>query len=149
MSTLVFQTGQPARIDDYPDASGPVGTHARAVSIRASVGAPISVEGRLWGVMIVASEGEPLPENTETRLAGFTELVATAIANAGAQAEVTASRARIVAAADQARRRIERDLHDGAQQRLVTLALQLRAAQAAVPPELGELARNSAAPPPE
>ena len=73
------------------------------------------------------------------RLAGFTELVATAIANAGAQAEVTASRARIVAAADQARRQIERDLHDGAQQRLVTLALQLRAARAAVPPELGEL----------
>jgi signal transduction histidine kinase len=71
------------------------------------------------------------------RLAGFTELLATAIANAGAQAEVTASRARIVAAADQARRRIERDLHDGAQQRLVSLALKLRAAQAAVPPELG------------
>ncbi len=70
-------------------------------------------------------------------MAGFTELTATAIANAEAQAEVTASRARIVAAADQARRRIERDLHDGAQQRLVTLALRLRAAQAAVPPEFG------------
>jgi predicted ATPase/signal transduction histidine kinase len=137
VSTLVFQTGQPARIDDYADASGPVGTHARAVSIRASVGAPISVDGRLWGVIVVASEREPLPTGTETRLAGFTELVATAIANAGAQAEVTASRARIVAAADTARRRIERDLHDGAQQRLVTLALKLRAAQAAAPPELG------------
>ena len=82
---------------------------------------------------------EPLPADTEARLAGFTELAATAIANAEARAEVTASRARIVAAADQARRRIERDLHDGAQQRLVSLALRLRAAQAAVPPELGEL----------
>ena len=139
VSTLVFQTGQPARIDDFADVSGPAGTHARAVSIRASVGAPISVEGRLWGVMLVASEGEPLPAGTEARLAGFTELVATAIANAGAQAEVAASRARIVAAADQARRRIEQDVHDGAQQPLVTLAVLLRAARAAVPPELGEL----------
>jgi signal transduction histidine kinase len=87
--------------------------------------------------MVVAfTRPEHLPEDTETRLAGFTELVATAIANAGAQAEVTASRARVVAAADQARRRIERDLHDGAQQRLVTLALRLRAAQATAPPEL-------------
>ena len=78
--------------------------------------------------------------DTEARLAAFTELVATAIANAESQAQLTASRARIVAAADQARRRIERDLHDGAQQRLVSLALQLQAAQAAVPPEADELA---------
>jgi signal transduction histidine kinase len=90
--------------------------------------------------MVVAfTHPEHLPDDTETRLAGFTELVATAIANAGAQAEVTASRARIVAAADQARRRIERDLHDGAQQRLVTLELQLRGARAAVPPGSREL----------
>ena len=82
----------------------------------------------------------PLPADTETRLAKFTELVATAIANAEARAELIASRARIVATADETRRRIERDLHDGAQQSLVSLALQLRAAQAAVPPELGELA---------
>jgi signal transduction histidine kinase len=136
VSTLVFQTGRPARIDDYADASGPVGDQARAVSIRASVGVPISVEGRLWGVMIVASAGEPLPAGAEARLAGFTELAATAIANAEAQAEVTASRARVVAAADQARRRIERDLHDGAQQRLVSLALLLRAAQDSLPREL-------------
>jgi len=79
------------------------------------------------------------PPDVETRLAGFTELVGTAIANAEAIAEVTASRARIVGAADQARRRIERDLHDGAQQRLVSLTLQLRQAQAAMPTELGEL----------
>ena len=89
--------------------------------------------------MIVASRSEPLPADTEARLAGFTKLAATAVANAEAQAEVTASRVRIVAAADQARLRIEQDLHDGAQQPLVTLKLMLRAARAAVPPELGEL----------
>jgi signal transduction histidine kinase len=95
------------------------------------------VDGRLWGSVVVTSMSEePLPPDTEARLAGFTELVATAIANAQAHAELTASRARIVATADQTRRRIERDLHDGAQQQLVTLALQLRAAQAKVPAQL-------------
>ena len=136
-STLVFQTGRPARIDDYQDISGPAGTDAATVRIRASVGVPISVEGRLWGVMVVVSASEPLPAGTEARLAGFTELAATAVANTEAQAALTASRARIVAVADQARRRIERNLHDGAQQRLVSLALQLRAAQASLPRELG------------
>ena len=80
-----------------------------------------------------------LPPDAERRLADFTELIATAIASAQAHTELTASRARIVATADDTRRRIERDLHDGAQQRMVSLALQLRAARAAVPPELGEL----------
>ena len=89
---------------------------------------------------MVSTREEPLPADSEARLARFTELVATAIANAESQVQLTASRARIVAAADQARRRIERDLHDGAQQRLVSLALQLRAVQAAVPPEAIELA---------
>jgi signal transduction histidine kinase len=90
----------------------------------------------------VGSTREPLPAGTEARLAGFTELAATAIANAEAQAALTASRARIVATADATRRRIERDLHDGAQQRLVSLGLELRAAQAAAPPETGELVRQ-------
>ena len=139
VTSLVFETGQPARIDSYDGATGPVGDIAREVGVRASVGAPISVAGELWGVMIVASRSEPLSADTEARLAGFTELAATAVANAEARAEVTASRARIVAAADQARRRIEQDLHDGAQQPLVALKLRLRAAKAAVPPELGEL----------
>jgi signal transduction histidine kinase len=140
VSTLVFETGQPARIDDYADFSGEVGKTAGETGSQAAVGVPVSVEGRLWGVMIVASTHGPLPAGAEERLAAFTELAATAIANAEAQAALTASRARIVAAADAARRRIERDLHDGAQQRLVSLALQLRAAQAAAPPEAGELA---------
>jgi signal transduction histidine kinase len=141
VSTLVFETGRPARIDDYSDDAGPVASQwCRSIGLRSAVGAPVSVEGRLWGVVVVMStSAEPLPPDTETRLAGFTELVATAIANAEARAELTASRARIVATADQTRRRIERDLHDGAQQRLVTLALQLRAAQAQVPAQLDPL----------
>ena len=102
---------------------------------------PIHIEGRLWGILGVASlRDESLPVDAESWLAGFTELVAAAIANAEAQAALTASRARIVAAADTARHRIQRDLHDGAQQRLVTLALQLRATQATVPPDAGDLA---------
>jgi signal transduction histidine kinase len=140
--TRVYQTDRLARVDDYADSTDPVGEAARAAGIRASVGAPISVEGRLWGVIIVASaHEEPLPPDTEARLTGFTELVGTAISNAEAQAALTASRARIVAAADTTRRRIERDLHDGAQQRLVSLALQLRSTGRASPrPEADELA---------
>jgi signal transduction histidine kinase len=134
VNTLVFQTGRAARIDDYASASGPAGELSRERGLRAGVGVPISVEGQPWGCMFVASTREPLPAGTEARLAGFTELAATAIANAEAQAALTASRARIVATADATRRRIERNLHDGAQQRLVSLALDLRAAQAAAPP---------------
>ena len=143
LHTLVFQTSRPTRIDDYANASGPVAATVRAVEIRSAVGTPISVGGRLWGVMSVGStRAEPLPADSEARLAAFTELVATAIANAESQAALTASRARIVATADATRRRIERDRHDGAQQRLVSLSLQLRAAQAAAPPEAGELAQR-------
>jgi signal transduction histidine kinase len=134
VATVVFETGRPARTDDYADSTGPAGDAVRDEGIRASVGVPISVAGRLWGVMIVASRQALLPAETEDRLVGFTELVANGIANAEAQAALTASRARIVATADTTRRRIERDLHDGAQQRLVSLALKLRSTvQAAVP----------------
>ncbi|WP_432989908.1 AAA family ATPase [Dactylosporangium sp. CA-233914] len=127
----VQATGRAARRDvDLPKwASLPEGA-------RWAVATPIEAEGRIWGAIGVGSRREPLPEDTEQRLANFTELVATAIANAESRAELNTSRARIVATADQTRRRIERDLHDGAQQRLVSLALQLRAAQAALPPEL-------------
>jgi signal transduction histidine kinase len=107
-------------------------------AIRSAVASPIVVEGRVWGAMSVGSR-DRLPQDTEPRLAEFTELIATAIANAESRAELATSRARIVAAADQTRRRIERDLHDGAQQRLVSLVLQLRAAQGVAPPELGTL----------
>jgi signal transduction histidine kinase len=141
--TLVFQTGQPARIDDYDEGSGTYADVIRALGFQSTVGVPITVAGRLWGVAAVGSARKAAwPADTEARLAAFTELVATAIANAEAQAALAASRARIVAAADEARRRIERDLHDGAQQRLVTLALRLREAQAAASPGAGDLVRG-------
>jgi signal transduction histidine kinase len=105
--------------------------------MRSAVGAPIIVAGRLWGAATVStSRPEQLPADTEARVCDFADLVATAIANAQAHAELTASRARIVAAADHARRRIERDLHDGAQQRLVSLGLDLRGVEADVPAHL-------------
>jgi len=108
------------------------------------VGAPIIVDGRLWGAAIVGSSRvELLPPDTEEQLADFAELIAMAIANAAARDELMASRARIVAAGDEARRRIERDLHDGAQQRLVTLALKIRSLEASMPTE-GGLKRDMA-----
>jgi signal transduction histidine kinase len=139
-TTLVLQTGQPARIDDYGNSSGTIADAARSSGMRSGIGVPVNVAGRLWGVVIVASlRKASLPADTEARLAAFTELAATAIANAEAQAALAASRARIVVAADEARRRIERDLHDGAQQRLVALALRLREAQATAPAAAGGL----------
>jgi signal transduction histidine kinase len=145
VNSMVFQTGRPARIDDYADvhdATGQAADVAREWGFRSAVGVPISVQGHSWGVVSVASTGEPLPTGTEARLEGFTELTAAAIANAEAQEALAASRARLVAASDHARRRIERNLHDGAQQRLVSLALELRAAQAAAPSGAWELAQR-------
>ena len=138
--TLVSETGRPARTS-HAEASGPASEVFRPWSIRMAVGVPIGVEGHVWGVMsVLSTHEEPLPADTEARLAAFTELVAAAVADAEAQAMLNASRARILAAADATRRRIERDLHDGAQQRLVSLALHLRGTvRAAVPPEAGEL----------
>jgi signal transduction histidine kinase len=104
-----------------------------AMPIRSSVASPILVEGQRWGVIVATTGGEPLSPEAERRMLDFTELVAIAIANADSRSELAASRARIVAASDETRRRIERDLHDGVQQRLVTLAIELRAVQAALP----------------
>jgi GAF domain-containing protein len=143
VETLVFDTSRPARVDQYADASGPVGVTAHETGFRSAVGSPIIVEGRLWGVVIAGSTLEqPLPPDTEARLASFTELVATAIGNAESRAALAASRVRIVAAADATRRQIERDLHDGTQQRLVSLMLELGKAKEAVPDHLGELERE-------
>src|SRR5207237_1047919 len=87
VSTLVFKTGRPARIDGFAHASGPLGAAAREDGIGSGVGTPVVVEGRLWGVMSAHSlAGRPLPPDTEARLASFTELVATAIANAESRA---------------------------------------------------------------
>jgi len=137
----VLRTGRPSRIDAPEGDVGRMAQLLRAGGNRGAVGAPIVVDGRPWGVMLAVWKQEGVMQaGGEERLVQFTELVATAVANTQAQAELTASRARIIATADETRRRIERDLHDGAQQRLVTLGLRLRAAQAAVPPELEELA---------
>jgi PAS domain S-box-containing protein len=135
----VLRTGRAARLDDYDAAPGAFAAVVRRMGIVSSVGSPIVVEGRLWGAVGVGTQRERFPADTEQRMTGFTELIATAIANADSRAELTASRARVVAAADETRRRIERDLHDGTQQRLVSLALAVRAAEAKVPPELGDL----------
>ena len=130
LTPLVRETGLPARIDSQT-------AYYSELGVESAVAAPITVEGRIWGVVGVALRGSvPAPPDTEERLAAFTGLVATAIANAESRAQLMASRERIVAAADGARRRIERDLHDGAQQQLVSLALRLREAQAAMPPDL-------------
>jgi signal transduction histidine kinase len=138
--SLVLRTERPARIDQHANVTGQFAPLRRELGMRSSAGAPIVVDGRLWGVMLAASiQPRPMPAAIESRLAEFTALVAAAISNAQSRAELTASRARIVTAADETRRRIERDLHDGTQQRLVSLALELRTAEAAVPPEASEL----------
>jgi signal transduction histidine kinase len=108
----------------------PAGTRA---GLGSSVGVPVVVDGRLWGVMIASSESERrLPADTEARIAQFTDLVANSIANVQARSELAASRARIVAATDEERQRVVRDLHDGAQQRLVQTVLTLKLAQHAI-----------------
>jgi signal transduction histidine kinase len=137
LAAMVLHTGRPARMDSLDEAAGSAAARIRELGIRAAVAAPIIVDGHLWGVASVASlRPEPLPADTETRVGDFADLAATAIANAESRTELTASRKRIVAAADDARRRIERDLHDGAQQRLVSLGLEMRTAEASVPAEL-------------
>jgi GAF domain-containing protein len=127
----VHQTGRAARADytNNRNVHGPLAQAARRGGVRYPVAVPVVVEGALWGAMSAGSYGpEPPPADLEGRLAKFTELLGTAIANAESRAEVDASRARIVATADATRRRLERDLHDGIQQWLVALALRARKA---------------------
>jgi signal transduction histidine kinase len=137
----VFWTGRPARSADlFASVHGPIAEAARKEGVRYGVGVPVVVDGAVWGAVSVGSPGPvPPPADLEGRLEEFTHLLATAIANAQSRGELAASRARVIAAGDQARRRIERDLHDGAQQQLVTLALGLRATEARVPAGLDDL----------
>ena len=133
--TAIAEARQAVRWDDWSQVSGPIAAFIREeLGVRSTVGTPIVVEGRLWGALAVHSK-HPLPQDSESRIERFSELVATAIANTDSRAELAASRKRIVAASDEARRRIERDLHDGTQQRLVSLGLAIRAAETNVPPE--------------
>jgi PAS domain S-box-containing protein len=128
-SGLVYRGGVAGRVE----ASGSLARSLRELGFRSAVGAPIRVEGELWGALIASTASEePLPEDAEKRLSDFAELVAQALANADARDALAASRARLVAASDAERRRLERNLHDGAQQRLVTLALSLRLAEARI-----------------
>jgi signal transduction histidine kinase len=131
VSALVRDSGRPERLDRFDPDSGVLAAYLHRLGVHSAVGAPITVEGRLWGILLAGSS-DPLPSRTEARLAEFAELAAVAIANAEARAELAGSRARIVSASDETRRRIERDLHDGIQQRLVSLGLELREAQYAI-----------------
>jgi PAS domain S-box-containing protein len=134
----VVREGRSARIDDDGDSPERTARIVPGLGALSFVAGPIVVEGSLWGAIAAGTESKRLPADAEQRMAKFTELAATAIANAESRSELAASRARIVAASDETRRRIERDLHDGTQQRLVSLALQLRVAESTVPPELDE-----------
>jgi signal transduction histidine kinase len=125
----ILATGGPARRDDYSSMTGALGEALRADLMVSVVGVPIVVEGGIWGFMAAAAKpGKPIPSDTEEQLVRFTELVATAVSNATTRTELLTSRARVVSAADEERRRLERDLHDGIQQWLVALALRARKA---------------------
>jgi signal transduction histidine kinase len=129
VAARVRQSGTAARLTEESPPGLSVGSYS-------AVGAPIMVGGGLWGAMTALTPiDRPLPDGTEAHMVEFTDLVGTAIANAQARADLMASRARIVTAADETRRRIERDLHDGIQQRLVALALKLRLVEPDVPAE--------------
>jgi PAS domain S-box-containing protein len=122
-------TGLPARIDDYFSVSSDVAKTMIAAGYRSTVAAPIFVGGMPWGAVGVASSESHSPDS-ESRLAAFCELVSVAVASAQAREDLSSSRARLVKAGDEQRRKLERNLHDGAQQRLVSLALSLRLARA-------------------
>jgi signal transduction histidine kinase len=133
VTALVYRTGRSARFDSYEAASGSMASDARTLGLRSAVGSPIVVNGRLWGAIVAAtSRLEPMPVDAESRIAEVTELLGTAISNAQARSDLAASRARIVATADDERRRVVRDLHDGAQQRLVHTVMTLKLASRAL-----------------
>jgi signal transduction histidine kinase len=122
----VVRTGAAARVDRYADAGGTLAATLTGAGYRGAVAAPVHVGGRLWGVLAAATKSDdPLPRGLERRLCDFADLVAQALANADAYEKLAASRARLVEVGDAERRRLERNLHDGAQQRLVSVALGL------------------------
>jgi signal transduction histidine kinase len=141
VTATVRRTGRPARMEDYEGMPGALAALARATGERSSVGAPIVVNGRLWGIVTASWRGEqPPPAGTEGRMARFAELLDTAIANADSRDQLTASRTRLLTEADEARRRVVRDLHDGGQQRLVHAIVTLKLAQRALEQNDGEAA---------
>ncbi|MEA2385033.1 MAG: hypothetical protein QOH72_5004 [Solirubrobacteraceae bacterium] len=142
LSTTVLRTGRAARKIGQGDNGPTVGAVRRKLGVQSSVAAPIIVAGSPWGGLVVHyTHAGPLPVDAEARLENFAELVATAVANAQARADLAASRARIVEAADDERRRLARDLHDGAQARLVhaVIALEQARGRGAMPPAVAPL----------
>jgi PAS domain S-box-containing protein len=125
----VRESGLPARVDDWGSTKGAYRELMMKIGYRSTVAAPIIVAGSLWGAVTISS-AEQLPADAEARLAAFCDLVSLAVASAQAREDLQRSRARIVRAGDDQRRRLERNLHDGAQQRLVAATLLLRAALA-------------------
>jgi PAS domain S-box-containing protein len=130
----VMRTGRSTRVNDYSHASGFLRQLTHRTGIRCSVAVPIMVEGSLWGSMGAGTERQEFPADTEQRMAEFTELAGTSISSIQARSDLAASRARIVEAADEERRRVVRDLHDGAQQRLVHSIITLKLAHGALQP---------------
>ena len=147
VAARVLRTRRAARMDGYSQAPGEMTAMARRIGGRSRVGTPIIIEDRLWGAALAVNfaSGCALPATAEERIANFADLITTAISNSETRTELTASRARVVAAADETRRRLERDLHDGIQQRLVSLALKARAIETMTPQPAdniqGELSR--------
>jgi PAS domain S-box-containing protein len=130
INALVRRMRAPGRIDSYESASGKLAARLRELGIRSEVGAPVMVDGNVWGALIAGTDNpEPLPAGAELRVASFAELIATAVSNASARSELIESRARMITAFDAARRRVTRDLHDGAQQRFVSAIINLQLAQ--------------------
>ncbi|MDJ0426519.1 histidine kinase [Rhodococcus fascians] len=140
VATIVADTGRAAAVD-FTEATGGIAERLEGRGIRWVEGVPITVDGNTWGAVIIGTTATQYAAGGETRdrLADFADLVATAVYNHDTRVQLTRSRSRVVAAADQARRGIERDLHDGAQQRIVSLGMELRGAQAAAPENLTEL----------
>jgi signal transduction histidine kinase len=138
----ILRTGRPVRIEDYDEVGGAVAEQMRRIGVRSAVAGPVVLGGRIWGALSAAWQpGVPMPVGAEDRVAEFAQLIAYAIENTETRQELAASRARLVQAADEQRRRVVRDLHDGAQQRLIhaVMTLQLANARGDAPPELARL----------
>jgi signal transduction histidine kinase len=139
VTAAVLTSGRPARMTNYEHATSAIGVWAGSNGICCVVGCPVTVEGRVWGALVISSVATEAPPGTEDRMRQLVELISTAIANAQSHSDLLASRARVVTAADESRQRLERKLHDGTQQRLVSATLRIRIAQASVTPEQEEL----------
>ncbi|WP_378209488.1 GAF domain-containing sensor histidine kinase [Actinoallomurus acaciae] len=138
-AALVLRTGGPVRTSSA-SFTGQAGAWAQSHGIKHIISCPVWVEGRLWGDVAVMFRDETAPpDDTEERLTDFVELVACTLAQAKSRADLIDPRARVIAASDAARRRIERDLHDGVQQHLVSLSFDPRAAESATPPGQDDL----------